>query len=284
MPNLFIIAGPNGAGKTTYVKRFLPQEMRCREFVNADLIAAGLSPFAAEEAAFEAGRIMLRRLRELFERREDFSFETTLTGFGYTHLLREMRDAGYRIQLDFLWIPELDITRGRVKQRVKKGGHNIPDEVQVRRFGKGLRLLLEYYRPLVHYWRLYDITGSNPYLIVEEEDGVLGVKDASRLAAVEAAANFSVMPTGPIDQVEEPAMLPPGEISRRSMRAMRKAYADVVLENLSYGLPVIQWRQGIGVVEVPAEQLAPLARRILEVNGEPLPPDEERALLAHLKI
>lgn len=82
MPNLFIIAGPNGAGKTTYMRDFLPQEMRCREFVNADLIAAGLSPFAADAAAFEAGRIMLRRLRELFERREDFSFETTLTGFG----------------------------------------------------------------------------------------------------------------------------------------------------------------------------------------------------------
>ena len=258
--------------------------MRCREFVNADLIAAGLSPFAAEDATFEAGRIMLKRLRELFERREDFSFETTLTGFGYTHLLREMREAGYRIQLDFLWIPELDITRGRVKQRVKKGGHNIRDEVQLRRFGKGLRLLWEHYRPLVHYWRLYDNTGSNPYLIVEEEDGVLGVKDASRLAAMEAAANLKIMPTGPSDRVEEPAVLSPGEISRRSMRAMRKAYADVVLENLAFGLPIIQWRQGIGVVEVPAEQLVPLARRILEVNGEPLPPDEERALLAHLKI
>ncbi len=150
MPDLFIIAGPNGAGKSTYVRDFLPQEMRCREFVNADLIAAGLSPFAPDTVAFEAGRIMLKRLRDLFERRADFSFETTLTGFGYTHLLREMKEAGYRIRLDYLWISNLDITRQRVKQRVKKGGRDIPDDVQQRRFGKGLRLLLEHYRPLVH--------------------------------------------------------------------------------------------------------------------------------------
>ncbi len=202
MPTLFIVAGPNGAGKSTYVKRFLPREMKCREFVNADLIAAGLSPFAPDQVAFEAARIMLRRLRDLSERRQDFSFETTLTGFGHTHLLREMKEAGYRIRLDYLWIPNLDITRGRVKQRVKKDGHDIPDEVQQRRFGKGLRLLLEHHRPLVHLWRIHDNTGQDPHL----------------------------------------------------------------------------------VVEVPAEQLEPLARRILEVNGEPLPEAEERALLAHLEV
>src|ERR1700709_1118808 len=128
MPDLFIIAGPNGAGKTTYVRRFLPQEMRCREFVNADLIAAGLSPFSPDTGAFDAGRIMLKRLRDLFERREIFSSETTLTGFGYTHLLREMKAAGYRIRLDYLWIPGLDVTRARVKQRIRKGGHDIPDD------------------------------------------------------------------------------------------------------------------------------------------------------------
>lgn len=129
MPNLFIIAGPNGAGKSTYVKRFLPEEMKCREFVNADLIAAGLSPFAADKVTFEAGRIMLKRLRELFERRADFSFETTLTGFGYVNLLREMKAAGYRIRLDYLWVSDLNITRNRVRQRVRKGGHDIPDDV-----------------------------------------------------------------------------------------------------------------------------------------------------------
>lgn len=283
MPDLFIIAGPNGAGKTTYVRDFLPQEMRCREFVNADLIAAGLSPFAPDKAAFEAGRIMLKRLRDLFERRDNFSFETTLTGFGYTHLLREMKAAGYRIRLDYLWTPDLAVTRARVKQRVRKGGHDIPDDVQLRRFGKGLRLLLEHYRPLLNYWRLFDNSGQNPQLVAEEEDGVVRVKNASKLAMIEATTHLRIMPDQSIDKVEEPVAFSPGGETRGAMRAMRRAYAKVVLENKSFGLPVIQWRDGVGVVEVPAEQLEPFARRILEVNGEPLPEEEERALLAHVK-
>ncbi len=284
MPNLFVIAGPNGAGKTTYVRRFLPQEMRCREFVNADLIAAGLSPFAPEQAAFEAGRIMLARLRDLAARRADFSFETTLSGRAYAPFLRELRAAGYRIRLDFLWIPSLEITRSRVRQRVTKGGHNIPDEVQVRRFHLGIRNLAEIYRPLLNYCRLYDNTGSEPHLVMEEKDGVSRVADTARLALIEKSASVRLMPDSPAHTLAEPAAFTPEEETRRSLRAMRKAFADVVLENKAWGLPVIQWREGRGVVEVPAEQLEPLARRILEVDGDPLPEAEHRALLAHLKI
>ena len=110
------------------------------------------------------------------------------------------------------------------------------------------------------------------------------MKDASRLAMIEGLTSLRIMLNRPTDRVEEPALLVPGEIPRRSLRAMRRAYAKVVLENKSFGLPVIQWRDGIGVVEVPAEQLEPLARRILEVNGEPLPEAEERELLSHLKV
>jgi predicted ABC-type ATPase len=284
MPNLFIVAGPNGAGKTTYVRRFLPQEMRCREFVNADLIAAGLSPFAAEQAAFEAGRIMLNRLRELAAQRVDFSFETTLSGRAYAPLLKTWRAAGYRIRLDFLWIPDLDITRQRVRQRVTKGGHNIPDAVQQRRFHLGIRHLAGRYRPLVDEWRLYDNTGQRPHLVARERDGEFEVADAGRLAFIEQSATVSFMPDMPADRLEESAAMTFDEETRRSMRAMRKAFADVVLENKAYGLPVIQWRQGRGVVEVPAEQLEPFARRILEVDGDPLPEQEEQALLAHVKV
>jgi predicted ABC-type ATPase len=284
MPNLYIVAGPNGAGKTTYVRRFLPQEMRCREFVNADLIAAGLSPFAAEKASFEAGRIMLQRLRDLSLRQVDFAFETTLSGRTYALLLKEMRAAGYFIHLDFLWVPELGITRNRVRQRVTKGGHNIPEDVQQRRFHLGIRNLIELYRPLLSYWRLYDNTGSNPHLVAQEKDGILTVIDAARLASIEASAHVSIMPDKPATTVEERPSFTPEEVTRRSLRAMRKAFADVVLENKAWGLPVIQWREGKGVVEVPPEQLEPLARRILEVDGDPLPEEEERALLAHLKI
>jgi predicted ABC-type ATPase len=107
MPNLFIIAGPNGAGKTTYARDFLATEMRCHEFVNADLIAAGLSPFVPANAALEAGRIMIRRLRQLLAERKDFAFETTLSGYGYIPLLVAARAAGYRIRLDFLWLASL---------------------------------------------------------------------------------------------------------------------------------------------------------------------------------
>jgi predicted ABC-type ATPase len=258
--------------------------MRCREFVNADLIAAGLSPFAPDRVAFEAGRIMLTRLRELARRREDFAFETTLSGRAYVPFLRDLRVAGYRIRLDFLWIPDLGITRERVSERVMKGGHDIPEAVQRRRFHLGICNLAELYRPLLDHWRLYDNTGRQPRPVAEEKDGVLAVGDAARLAFIEQSATVRFMPNAPATAVEEPLMMTPDEESRRSLRAMRKAFADVVLENKAFGLPVIQWRVGRGMVKVPAVQLEPLARRILEVDGDPLPEAEERALLAGLTV
>ncbi len=284
MPNLFILAGPNGAGKTTYARDFLPSEMRRCEFVNADLIAAGLSPFDPALAEFEAGRIMVRRLKQLTTERKDFSFETTLSSYGYMAMLEEMRAVGYRIRLDFLWIRDLETSRLRVRSRVVKGGHNIPDDVQQRRFGKGIRLLMEHYRPLLHFWRLYDNTGDRPQLVAEEEDGELRIADVPRLAQIELSSHVRIMPDSPPQTVEEPVAFVPGEETRRSMRAMRRAYARVVLENKAWGLPVIQWREGRGTVEVPAEQLEPFARRILEVDGDPLPEEETRELLKHLKI
>lgn len=274
MPHIFVIAGPNGAGKTTYARRFLPEEMRLTEFVNADLIARGLSPFAPHKAAFEAGRIMLRRLRDLGAAGVDFSFETTLSGRTYAPWLRAMRAAGYRVWLDFLWIPDLAITRDRVRQRVAKGGHDIPDEVQRRRFHLGIRNLVGIYRPLLDHWRLFENTGDNPRLVAMEECGRFHVVDASMLARIERTVRVTFMPEGREFRVDEPSIFAPAENTRRAVRAMRKAFADAVLENLRFGLPVVQWRDG-RVIEVPAEQLAPLARRILAANGEPLP--EENA-------
>jgi len=288
MPNLFIIAGPNGAGKSTYVQQFLPKEVQCAEFVNADLIAAGLSPFAPERAAFAAGRIMLNRLRELMSKGVDFSFETTLSGRAYVPLLQQCRAAGYRIRLDFLWVPKLEITRNRVKQRVTKGGHNIPEAVQQRRFALGLRNLVTLYRPLLDEWRLYDNSGDYPELVVQEKAGVAVEVDPLRLAFIELVSKVRIMPNDNISSVREGIYTKPklsfDEMTRASMRAMRRAYATAVLENLEWGLPMIQWRDRIGVVEVPPEQLAPFARRILEVNGEPLPEEEERELLSGLTV
>jgi predicted ABC-type ATPase len=278
MPKLFVIAGPNGAGKTTYARDFLPAEMRCFEFVNADLIAAGLSPFAPGQAAFEAGRIMIRRLRLLLAGRKDFAFETTLSGYGHVALLEEARDAGYRIRLDFLWVESMEVTRERIRERVRKGGHDIPDHVQKRRFGKGPRMLIEFYRPLLDHWRLFDNGGDRPRLIVEEENRVLKIADAARLAVIEEKTGTRLAPEVPPKTVEEPVAPVPGAETRAALRALRRAYARVVLENKAYGLPVIQWREGRGVVKVPAELLEPFARRILETNGDPLPEEEERAL------
>ena len=279
MSKLFVIAGPNGAGKTTYARDFLPAEMRCFEFVNADLIAAGVSPFAPDRAAFEAGRIMILRLRRLLAGRKDFAFETTLSGYGHVALLQEARTAGYRIRLDFLWIESLDIARERIRERVRKGGHDIPDPVQQRRFRKGIRMLVEHYRPLLDEWTIYDNTGEQPRPVVSQKDGVVIVDDPMRLAAIEALNNVRIVTTKPGDRVEEPAVLTVDEVNRRSLRALRRAYARVILENKAYGLPVIQWREDRGVVKIPAELLEPFARRILETSGDPLPEEEERALL-----
>jgi len=286
MPNLFIVAGPNGVGKSTYMRQFLPKEVQCAEFVNADLIAAGLSPFAPERAAFAAGRIMLNRLRELMEKGVDFSFETTLSGRGYVPLLQQCRTVGYRIRLDFLWVPNLYITRNRVKQRVLKGGHSIPEEVQQRRFSLGVRNLATLYRPLLDAWWLHENTKDKPRLIAFEEAGELGVVDATRLDFIERFAKVRFMnpPAENKSQVSESQGFYFTHEQGAGMRAMRRAYADVILENLKLGLPVIQWRDEIGVVEVPPEQLAPFARRILEVNGEPLPEEEERELLSGLTV
>ena len=273
MPNVFILAGPNGVGKTTYARRFLAREMKVMEFLNADLIAAGISPFAPEKAAFDAGRLMHQRLRDLVAQRKDFSFETTLSGRAYLRLVREFRAAGYRIRLDFLWVPSLSITRDRVRERVAKGGHNIPDDIQQRRFHLGIRHLATLYRPLLDHWRLLDNIGPKPHLIVEERMGQISVVDPPSLAKIEEYSNVRFMPEISEGGVQEPSEIPYDEETRAAIRALRMAFADAVLDNLRYGLPITQWRDG-QVVKVPAEELAPLARRILESNGEPLP--EER--------
>ena len=279
MSKLFVIAGPNGAGKTTYARDFLPVEMRCFEFVNADLIAAGVSPFAPDKAAFEAGRIMILRLRRLLADRKDFAIETTLSGYGHVALLEKARAAGYQTRLDFLWIESLDVTRGRIRERVRKGGHDIPDHVQQRRFGRGIRMLIEHYRPLLDRWRLFDNSSDHPQIIAEEQDGVLTIVDPARLASLEQKTGIRLVPEVPPKAIEEPVAPVFSAETRAALRALRRAYARVVLENKSNGMPVIQWREGRGVVRVPAELLEPLARRILETNGDPLPEAEERALL-----
>ncbi len=137
-PNLYIIAGPNGAGKTTFARKFLPHYVKCLEFVNADLIAGGLSPFAPEKAAIHAGRLMLEQVHSLANRGEDFGFETTLSGKTYIKFLHDLKNRGYRIHLFFLWIGSIQLALQRIRTRVRNGGHDVPEGVVRRRFGRSL--------------------------------------------------------------------------------------------------------------------------------------------------
>lgn len=164
-PRIIIVAGPNGAGKTTFAREFLPQEAGCSVFVNADLIAAGLSPFAPERAAIQAGRLMLDTIANHVARRESFAFETTLSGLGYARKIPQWRQMGYRVQLFFLSLPSADMAVQRVAERLRQGGHGIPEATIRRRFEAGKRLFATVYQPLVDQWVLYDNAGDEPALI-----------------------------------------------------------------------------------------------------------------------
>ena len=165
LPKIVIIAGPNGAGKTTFARAFLPQEAQCPHFINADLIAAGLSPFAPEAAAIKAGRLMLIEIASYAARRESFGFETTLSGLGYLRHIRAWKASGYHVSLFFLGLPSVDLAIARVAERVRQGGHDIPENVIRRRFEAGLRNFEQHYRTAVDAWALYDNAGDEPVLI-----------------------------------------------------------------------------------------------------------------------
>jgi predicted ABC-type ATPase len=161
---VIIIAGPNGAGKTTFAREFLPNEAHCPIFVNADLIAAGLAPFAPETAALQAGRLMLREIKRHFAARDSFAFETRRSGRGYVKSIRRWQAAGYDVSLFFLRLDTPETAIARVAQRVKQGGHHIPETVIRRRFTSGLDNFKHLYAPAVDAWALYDNTGNEPRL------------------------------------------------------------------------------------------------------------------------
>lgn len=155
-PSVVVVAGPNGAGKSTTAEALLADTLAVDDFVNADVIARGLSGFAAEGAAFAAGRIMLARMRELAAERGSFAFEATLASRGLASWLLGLRASGYRVHVVYLWLacPELAILR--VRQRVRVGGHGVPEETVRRRYQRSLSHFFELYRPLAASWRVYE--------------------------------------------------------------------------------------------------------------------------------
>lgn len=168
VPRCIIIAGPNGAGKTTFAREFLPKEARIVHFVNADLIAAGLSPLKPELAALAGGRLLLRELDRLVAAKADFAFESTLSGLVYAARIRQWKDAGYRIEIVFLKIDSVQLALKRIADRVRQGGHNVPASDVTRRFHRGWANFQTTYRVLADIWTVYDNTGET---LVQIETG-----------------------------------------------------------------------------------------------------------------
>lgn len=164
---IYIISGCNGAGKTTASLTILPEILDCKEFVNADNIAFGLSPFQPEKVAFEAGRIMLERIDTLLKGNENFAFETTLSTKSYKHRLLEAKENGYTIKLLFFWLPSIEMAINRVAIRVLEGGHNIPTDVIARRYSRGIINLFKIYIPLCDEWAVFDNSYETSQLIAE---------------------------------------------------------------------------------------------------------------------
>jgi predicted ABC-type ATPase len=166
-PRCIIIARPNGAGKTTFAHEFLPHDVGIMHFVNADLIASGLSPLRPELAAIAAGRLFLVELNRLASLRADFAFETTLSGLGYLKHLRRWKTAGYNIQIIFLYLSSPRLALRRIAARVKQGGHNVPRADVMRRFARSWQNFQTAYRPRADTWAVYDNSGTTPRLLEE---------------------------------------------------------------------------------------------------------------------
>ena len=165
MPNLYIMAGPNGAGKTTAAYTLLPEVMKTKEFVNADEIARGLSPFNVEAVAFEAGRIMLQRIDHLMGQGVDLAIETTLSTRSYVQTIRRAQKMGYFVSLYYFWIPSAEVSKERVAMRVSRGGHNIPPDVIERRYGRSMFNLANLYMPVCDHFAVFNNAGVVPDMV-----------------------------------------------------------------------------------------------------------------------
>jgi predicted ABC-type ATPase len=164
-------------GKTTFARKFLPQYVKCLEFVNADFIAGGLSPFAPEKAAIHAGRLMLEQIHSLAERGLDFGYETTFSGKTYVKLLQGMKKSRYLVHMFFLWIPNAELALERIKLRVRNGGHHIPEAIVRRRINRSLPNFPRFYKPLADSWAIFDNSGDIPKMIAFGESGKIEIVD-----------------------------------------------------------------------------------------------------------
>jgi len=166
---IYIISGCNGAGKTTASFNILPDLLDCKEFVNADEIARGISPFQPETVSIEAGRFMLKRIDELIISNKKFSFETTLSTRSFIGTIKEARAKGYYVTLIFFWLESFELAKNRVKKRVMEGGHNIEPKIIERRYKKGIKNLFHLYEKQIDFLMIFDNSKLNPELVAEKE-------------------------------------------------------------------------------------------------------------------
>ena len=168
-PTCYVIAGPNGSGKTTFALKYLPEIAGCSNFINADLIAYGISPLNSLAGQYEAGRLFLNEINKNIDKRIDFAFETTLAGRSHINLLQKLKAGHWQIVLFFLWIPDADFSRGRVRQRVQEGGHDIADNVIYRRYPRVMYNLINLYVPICDKVSFYDNSSPEPVLAFEQD-------------------------------------------------------------------------------------------------------------------
>lgn len=186
-PDCHVIAGSNGAGKSTFATEFLPRHARCTNFVNADLIARGLSPFDPAASLVRAGRLVLERIAEFEAARTGFAFETTLSGRTYVPVLRRLRARGFRIHLFYLWIPDPDLALLRIRDRVENGGHDVPEGDVRRRFDRSLRNFFTLYRPLCDTVHFFDNSSDVPRLVFKDRAGKTTVVDSLLYAEIQSS-------------------------------------------------------------------------------------------------
>ena len=170
-PTIYLIAGPNGVGKTTFAREFLPKEVKCVRFMNADEVARGLSPFAPEAAAIRAGRVVLAEIRSAIRARDSFGWESTLAGRGHARLLRRARDLGYEVELHYLAVPRVSICVDRVARRVTEGGHHVPTSDIRRRFERSLANLIDVYLEFADRWTIWNAETDRPVAMLDSATG-----------------------------------------------------------------------------------------------------------------
>ncbi len=180
MKRLYVISGCNGAGKTTASYTILPEMLNCSEFVNADEIAKGLSPFNPNNVAIKAGRLMLNRINELIEKGVDFAFETTLSTRSYTNTIKRAQEEGYLVTVLYFWLNSKELAIERVKVRVEEGGHDIPKDVIKRRYDLGIKNMFNLYIPIADYWMFIDNSNTPFEVIADGEMNKMNVNNKNR--------------------------------------------------------------------------------------------------------